>query len=297
MSLTHVSQPNFTFPEPSSDFFSAFRVSWSEQLGTGRSGPIRIAHCNTSGKTYALKILRDTEDARHEVAVHVALCKTSERIAQVVGVYTERYQLKDDLEPFQYIFVVLERAWMDLVTYANKERGLSEQKSKKIVKQVLEALHHIHAFGLVHHDVKPENILINHNLDVVVSDFGFVHCCGSNTRQMTRCTPAYASPEILYSAHLVNKHRTPEHITTSSDIWSLGVTLFAVMSLRLPFGKGKTTVEIGKIMNASVSFSEATWWNVSQECKNVIQAMLQSKPTQRPSAAEILESTWMADVN
>lgn len=111
-----------------------------------------------------------------------------------------------------------------------KETGpIPEQRTLKIINNVLDALQYAHSHGVIHRDVKPANIIIDDDDNVKVLDFGIAKMAGE--RGMTQTgqrigTVSYMSPEQI---------RTPQDIDIRSDIFSLGVTMFEMLSGRLPY--------------------------------------------------------------
>ena len=112
------------------------------------------------------------------------------------------------------------------------------------VRQIAEALHFAHEAGVVHRDVKPGNILLRQDGQVVLTDFGLSHTSDSPAISRTgefRGTPYYVSPEQAMSGRARMDQR--------SDVYSLGVTLFELLTLRRPF-EGATALEVfGRIVH------------------------------------------------
>ncbi|MFH1998333.1 MAG: protein kinase [Planctomycetota bacterium] len=114
------------------------------------------------------------------------------------------------------------------------------RNAAKVVVMVAEALKHAHDSGVIHRDVKPSNILIAGNGTPKVTDFGLAKIEGALALSRTgdfSGTPFYMSPEQAASRRMGIDHRT--------DIFSLGVTLYELITLTLPF-KGETTPEVLK---------------------------------------------------
>src|SRR5699024_9812570 len=109
-----------------------------------------------------------------------------------------------------------------------EQERLTPRESLAITEQVLEALVAAHRAGIVHRDIKPENILIGHDEIVKVADFGLARATGSNNSSASATllgTVAYISPEVV----------TRGHADERSDLYSLGVVLFEMLTGRQPF--------------------------------------------------------------
>lgn len=126
----------------------------------------------------------------------------------------------------------------DLHQLLQKERPLPLERSLKIARQLCEALDAAHAEGVVHRDFKPHNVLIGKDDQVYVSDFGLATSLETAKLGMTRTgafvgTPRYMSPEQVEGAKLDSR----------SDLYSLGLVLYEMVTGDLPFG-GESTWQL-----------------------------------------------------
>jgi serine/threonine protein kinase len=106
---------------------------------------------------------------------------------------------------------------------------MPEQEACRVVRQIVSALAYLKKMGISHRDIKPENIMLDKNWNVKLVDFGFA-CYSKGAKgpmKKTVCgTPAYAAPEVH-----ARQEYNPEHV----DVWAVGVTLYAILSSKLPF--------------------------------------------------------------
>jgi serine/threonine protein kinase len=108
----------------------------------------------------------------------------------------------------------------------------------RLVARIADALEHAHDAGVIHRDVKPSNILVLEDGSAVLTDFGLARADNLPSvtkRDMYLGTPHYSSPEQARAKKGVIDHRT--------DVFSLGVTLYELLTLRLPF-EGSTSIEV-----------------------------------------------------
>jgi predicted Ser/Thr protein kinase len=116
-----------------------------------------------------------------------------------------------------------------------RESGpLPFDRARGYMRQILRAVHHLHTLGIIHRDIKPSNVLIRHDDAVKLADFGiakFTWQQGQTKTQKGLGTPEYMSPEQARGTHI--DHR--------SDIYSLGITFFEMLTARKPFARGEET--------------------------------------------------------
>jgi serine/threonine protein kinase len=167
------------------------------------------------------------------------------------------------------------------------ENGLPAETVKRIAFSMLTALAYCQKKGLVHRDVKPENILVM-NADkvgdsVVLADFGF---CAEITQEPTdECfgTFFYLPPECLENGTFDEK----------GDIWALGVTLLACLTAVFPFDSSSPETAGNEILDGLPDLSELmVKFDVTKDAALLLKKMLARDSTERVTALEALESSW-----
>ena len=128
---------------------------------------------------------------------------------------------------FQYI--VMEYVpGITLKEYISKVKKIPHSNVLKIIKQILEALSHAHSKGIVHRDIKPQNIMISDDNSIKVMDFGIAHFFKNEAQTVTNQT--------IGSVHYISPEQArglPS--TVQSDIYSVGVILYEMLTTHLPF--------------------------------------------------------------
>ncbi|KAG7333344.1 hypothetical protein KOW79_003479 [Hemibagrus wyckioides] len=178
-------------------------------------------------------------------------------------------------EPKRYV-VILERPepCLDLHEFSSKQGGcLTEVEARIVVFQLMEALKHCKSQGILHRDVKPENILIQTDTwQVKLFDFG----CGDLVKDCYdrfAGTPEYAPPEWFIQG---------QYLADPATVWSVGVTLYRLVCGCLPFGTSEET-KTGYLFLPE---------SLSQECSDLISWCLSPSAEGRPSLDQIQLHHW-----
>ncbi|CAI5946547.1 unnamed protein product, partial [Closterium sp. NIES-64] len=151
----------------------------------------------------------------------------------------------------------------------------------RLCAQLVAALLHCHRHGIVHRDVKPENILLTSrqlNSDIKLVDFGIATFFQEGERlKELMGTPQYMAPELIQGEY------GPE-----VDVWSAGVVMYIAMCGVPPFWASSNRSLAEAIRGKEVSFKSAKWAGVPEECKDLIGRMLDKDPKRRITALRYL---------
>ncbi|KAM7373127.1 hypothetical protein PAMP_008007 [Pampus punctatissimus] len=172
---------------------------------------------------------------------------------------------------------------------AISERGkFSEAEAGLMVSDVSEALNYIHCKSIVHRDLKPENLLIECIAADIwrlkLGDFGLAMVVTEPV--FTICgTPTYVAPEILFETGY----------GVAVDIWALGVILYILLCGFPPFrSRDRDQEELFQLIKqGQLHFLPPYWDPISEEARNLVQALLQSDPTVRLTAEQTLLHPWV----
>ncbi|PMQ01613.1 MAG: protein kinase [Dictyoglomus sp. NZ13-RE01] len=210
------------------------RYKLIKKLGSGGMATVYLAKDLTNNNQVAVKILHPQycEDPQ-VVERFLREAKASSELdhPNIVKVF-------DSGREEDYYFIVMEYVpGKDLKKILEEKGPLSYVYVKEIIKEVAKALDHANQKGIVHRDIKPQNIMITPTGQVKLMDFGIAHIGGLSTLTQTGIfmgTPQYASPEQAEGSK----------VDIRSDIYSLGVVAFELLTGTLPFEVGETTISI-----------------------------------------------------
>ncbi|KAJ3362424.1 Protein kinase [Allomyces javanicus] len=211
------------------DSFITSRTSMDEYtfiktLGQGTFGKVKLAQHNQSGRKVAIKLIEKdnikTDKQKTSVRREVRLLSLLHH-RNIVCVH-------DVIETPTQICIVMEYlAGGELFDHIVKNHHLGEDEARRFVQQIVAAVDYCHQHSVIHRDLKPENLLLTDESTLKLIDFGFVNTFDGETLLDTFCgSPFYASPQMIRGI----RYTGPE-----SDVWSIAVILYAMLSGRLPF--------------------------------------------------------------
>ena len=171
----------------------------------------------------------------------------------------------------------------ELFEYIIKKRKLDEFESCKFFQQLINGIEYLHKLKIVHRDLKPENILIDEKNGILkIADFGLSNIFSQKNNFMlsSPCgSPCYAAPEMLNG----NKYQAPQ-----IDIWSCGITLYAMLCGFLPFDDDNNDILYNKICEGKFIIPN----DISFEACDLIKRILNVDPLKRINIRQIKNHPW-----
>jgi serine/threonine-protein kinase len=158
------------------------------------------------------------------------------------------------------------------------DRGLTPEQSVALIRQVLEAAGFAHRHGVVHRDLKPQNVLVDDDGVATVTDFGIARAGASEITQAGSVmgTPHYLSPEQAQG----------QAVTAVSDLYSIGVILYEALAGRVPFEADSAVAIAMKQVSHTPQRPSSINPNVSPALDAVVMRALEKDPGQRFQSAE-----------
>ncbi|KAJ2851375.1 serine/threonine protein kinase [Coemansia brasiliensis] len=262
-----------------------------KKLGSGAFAEVRIAINRVTGERFAAKIInrnritqidkRKKLDENFRIETSILSRVRHPAIVQVHGVFRET----------DYLYLVLDLASDgELFDEIVSRQYLSEDDSRRVLLQLLLAIRHLHRMGIVHRDIKLENILLadKQNLRLKLADFGLAKIVGEQTFMKTVCgTPMYVAPEVL----TVRQVGMYDNLV---DIWSLGVVLYICLCGFPPFSDELAPPPMrDQIIAGMYSFPSDPWDHISPEAIDLVCRMLQVDPRNRITVDQALAHPWL----
>jgi serine/threonine protein kinase len=169
----------------------------------------------------------------------------------------------------------------ELFDYIVDHDKLDEPTAALVFQQIVSAIAFCHSFGIAHRDLKPENVLIANFPRVKVADFGLCGFISDQQMMKTFCgSPCYCAPECLCRVQYDGR---------KSDIWSLGVILFAMVTGEHPWNISNTSIMLRQILKAAYTVPGF----VSAQCKDLLSSILKVNPQDRISIEDIMKHPWL----
>lgn len=236
------------------------RYQIREAIGGGGMANVYLARDLILDRDVAIKVLRleysnDEEFInRFRREAQSAISLSHPNIVNIFDVGEE-----DDI----YYIVMEYVPGMTLKKYIQKYGPLEVDESLDIIQQIISAISHAHQNHIIHRDIKPQNILIDHSGHVKVTDFGIAMALSATTITHTN--------SVLGSVHYLSPEQARGGMATKkSDVYSLGIVLFELLSGRLPFsGQSAVSIALKHLQSETPSLRR---WNpeLPQSVENVV---------------------------
>merc|ERR1712113_411611 len=235
-------------------------------VGKGSFGKVMQVRKNDNGKIYALKVLKKKELVKRKQVVHT---QTERRVLAGVDnpfIVSLRYSFQSDAK----LYMVLDFFNGGELFFHLKNEGRFSQKRSKFYSGVIcLALQGLHSNGIIYRDLKPENVLLDHEGHIKITDFGLSKdSLKGDMITHTFCgTPEYLAPEVLHQ----------QGHGKAVDWWSFGTLLYEMMTGLPPFYNQNLNVMYEKILHAPIPMPKY----LSKEARSLFLGLLERDPKRR----------------
>lgn len=249
-----------------------------EPIGKGGMGTVYKARA-PDGTTVAVKVLaphltnHEVQRSRFYQEARIAMRLAHPHIVRALEVGEDQ----------GYHFLAMEYvAGESLGRRLKRTKSISEAESVRIISQIALALHSAHKEGLIHRDIKPDNILLNEQVDAKLADMGLAKELAADMNLTVTGkglgTPNFMAPE---------QFRDAKHADVLCDVYSLGATLYMMVTGEVPFrGNGALDTFLKKSKNEFTP-AEELLPTLSERTASVIRLAMAAEPARRPASAKI----------
>ncbi|XP_069694753.1 death-associated protein kinase 1-like isoform X2 [Periplaneta americana] len=264
--------------EPFEKYYDVF-----EEIGKGQFAVVRRCVEKASGVQYAAKFMRKRRVCRgvpaEDINREVSLLRQLQH-PNIVSLH----QVFDSRQEVVLVLELVEGG--ELFHFVAEREYLSEEQAAQFVRQILEALGHMHSHHIAHLDLKPENILLldNDSLHIKLIDFGLSQRLSDDTRLRAMFgTPEFVAPEIV----------NYEPLSLGTDMWALGVITYILLSGASPFLGEDKQETYSNVVAGNYCFEEEFFSKTSDLAKDFMAKLLVKDPKKRASALECLQHPWI----
>ena len=251
------------------------------KLGTGSYSQVFAASDTTTSQQVAIKRIVKNQwepfPARLTNEVEVLRRLDHPGVVKLLRVYEER---KDVCLVLSY------QPGLSLQSFFSARWPLAEEHIRQVIANLLETLVYVHSRGVVHRDMKPENVIVEwrgQSLSCCLIDFGLASPL--STLKPGLCgTPGYVAPEVL--RHQVTSEKV--------DIFSLGMVAYTLVKGKNPFAHIDRQTTLLLNQKCRLNYDPSKWREVSPQFLTLLQEMTQEAPHLRPSAEECLRHPWFS---
>ncbi|GLD49428.1 myosin light chain kinase family member 4-like isoform X2 [Lates japonicus] len=260
-----------------------YTINRDEVLGGGRFGQVHKCIENSSGLTLAAKIIKARSQKEKEVVRNEIQVMNQLNHANLIQLYAAFESRHDIILVMEYV-----EGGELFDRIIDENYNLTELDTVLFIRQICEGLQYMHKMYILHLDLKPENILCVSRATnkIKIIDFGLAR--RYKPREKLRVnfgTPEFLAPEVI----------NYEFVSFPTDMWSLGVITYMLLSGLSPFLGDDDNETLNNILACQWNFEEEEFTDISDEAKDFITRLLVKSKSWRMSAAESLKHPWLSD--
>uniref|UniRef100_A0A8C8VLE6 Serine/threonine-protein kinase Chk2 n=1 Tax=Pelusios castaneus TaxID=367368 RepID=A0A8C8VLE6_9SAUR len=259
----------------------------SKTLGSGACGEVKLAFERTTCNKVAVKIINKrrfmTSGSAFNANTEIEILKKIDHPCLI--------KIKNFFDGEDYYIVLELMEGGELYDRISRSTKMKETTCKLYFYQMLLAVKYLHENGIIHRDLKLENVLLSSSEEtclIKITDFGQSKILGESSLMRTLCgTPTYLAPEVLNSLGTAGYSR-------AVDCWSLGVILFICLSGYPPFNEQNTLLSLkDQITRGEYTFIPGEWKHVSDMALDLVKKLLVVDPNKRFTTEEALGHPWL----
>uniref|UniRef100_A0A3Q4IE46 Myosin light chain kinase family, member 4b n=1 Tax=Neolamprologus brichardi TaxID=32507 RepID=A0A3Q4IE46_NEOBR len=260
-----------------------YTINREEVLGGGRFGQVHKCVENSSGLTLAAKIIKARSQKEKEVVRNEIQVMNQLNHANLIQLYAAFESRNDIILVMEYV-----EGGELFDRIIDENYNLTELDTVLFIRQICEGLQYMHKMYILHLDLKPENILCVSRATnkIKIIDFGLARRYKPREKlKVNFGTPEFLAPEVI----------NYEFVSFPTDMWSLGVITYMLLSGLSPFLGDDDNETLNNILACEWNFEEEEFKDVSDEAKDFITRLLVKSKSWRMSATESLKHPWLSD--
>jgi hypothetical protein len=251
-------------------------------LDSGNFGNVKLCQDLITSNQYAVKCIKKSFLQTKDQISHLRQEIICMRKVNHPGC-VEFFRVYEEIETIYLILELVPQG--NLLTRLQKLKKFQEFEVSLLARRLIETVSYLSSVGVVHRDIKLENILLSsylNNFEVKLADFGLA---SSNQPLTEKCgSPGFMAPEVLEGLEYDSK----------ADVFSVGVVCFALLTGKLPFASKQVKDILDKNQKCEVKFDKQVWKGYSGLAVNFVQGLLNKKKENRPSAEQALMHPWLS---
>jgi len=256
-------------------------------LGKGGTATVRLGLDTDANELVAVKILEPEKKATAEAEVKIMRELDHPNVLRVRDVF-KNVSVGSGIHTDVFMLDFAEHG--EFIDYLIWTQHLEENLARWFFKCAVGAIEHNFSRGVIHRDIKHDNMLLSNGFRLLLADYGFATHWNSGDEPLQKAlgTLCYAAPEMM----------AKEGYSQAADIYSLGVMLFVAVVGRQPFKNATPNDKLYKLVikrNWKKFWSAFSKTKISDECKELLQGMLERNPAKRMTIKQIKETIWYND--
>ncbi|XP_061111700.1 death-associated protein kinase 2-like [Conger conger] len=257
-------------------------------LGSGHFGQVRAVRERATGSRWAGKFVKLQKSPSSRLGLERQAVEREVEILQAL-LHPNVMALRDVFESRAEVVLIVELiSGGELFDFIAEKESLSETEAIGFLTQILQGLSHMHGKNIAHFDLKPENIMLSEKdvpqPNIKIIDFGLAQRLppGGEYRSIAG-TPQYIGPEVINN----------EPLSVASDMWSIGVITYILLSGLSPFQGDTDEDTLTNIIRMNYAFEEYYFRETSEMAKDFIEKLLVKDQSERMTAEQCLLHPWI----